>query len=107
MSDMFETVAAPTRSPAGRKPLPNPFRDEEVFPTTEGEARSVLVEEGENSTRARRLIRQARQAAKELGMSARVRVYTDNTHNDVPLPEGTVQLLFWTVERRTSKDSEE
>lgn len=106
MTDRFETVDAPKESKAGRKPLPNPFKDPDVFPTPEGEARSVLVEEGRNSTRANRLVRQARQAAKDLGLTARVQVNEGATSTGLALDGDTVQLLFWTVERVGRKDDE-
>lgn len=83
---MTET-AIPTTSRAGRTPLPNPFT--EKFPA-DSAALTFTVAEGRDSVEARRLVRQARQAAKRVDRTARITL-TDT-------PKG-VEFTVWTVER--------
>ena len=90
----FKSVAIPTVNKAGRTAMPNPFTDK--FPSDD-KALVVVVAEGENSTEANRLIRQARQAAQNVDRTARVLPGEAN---------GKFTLTFWTVERITRKSAE-
>ena len=86
----FDRVPVPTRARSGRTPLPNPFVG--VFPA-DTEALTFVVSQGADSVEARRLIRQARQAAKAVDRSAQIR--QDN------VPGGGVRFTVWTVARIT------
>lgn len=90
MSLAFEAVEIPKRARAGRTALPNPFTD--LFPLDE-EARTFEIPDGPNTTEARRLVRQARQAAKAVDRSAQI--------NMTETPEGGTQFTVWTTERIT------
>lgn len=91
MSLAFETVEIPKRARAGRTALPNPFT--ELFPL-DTEARTFVIPQGLDSTEARRLVRQARQAAKDVDRSAQISVSE--------VPEGT-KFVVWTTERIVRK----
>ena len=98
----FNSTDIPARAKTGRTPMPNPFR--EVFPSDD-KALTFTVEFPEDSTEVRRLIRQAREAAKDVDRSPQVKV------SEVEGKGGKVQttLTVWTIARitRKPKDSEQ
>lgn len=96
MTDLaFKTTEIPETTKSGRTAMPNPFT--EHFPSDD-KALTVTVAEGRDSTEARRLIRQARQAAKAVERTARVDL--------VDGPKNTVTMKFWTVEQITRSNGE-
>lgn len=91
MTDLaFATTDIPATTKSGRTAMPNPFVDH--FPSDD-KALTVTVKEGRDSTEAKRLIRQARQAAKAVERTARVDL--------VDGPKGSVTMKFWTVDQIT------
>lgn len=98
----FQTAEIPARAKTGRTPMANPFR--EAFPSDE-KALTFTVAFPEDSTEVRRLIRQAREAAKDVDRSPQVKV-TESKDS-----KGKVEttLTVWTVARivRKSKDEEQ
>lgn len=94
MDITFEKTEIPKTERMGRPPLPNPFKD--VFPSDDVAVVSVVPFDAD-SVEVRRLIRQARQAAKDVDRAAR--------HKIEVTEEGT-KFTAWTVERR-AKNSEE
>lgn len=88
----FKDTEIPTTTRMGRTPLPNPFHD--LFPLDEA-AKTFDVEEGKDSIEARRLVRQARQAAKQIDRTARLSV----TENE----DGSASFVVWTVMRKPRK----
>lgn len=91
----FQTTEIPETTKSGRTAMPNPFT--EHFPSDD-KALTVTVPEGRDSTEARRLIRQARQAAKAVERTARVDL--------VDGPKNSVTMKFWTVEQITRSNGE-
>lgn len=93
MTDLaFASTDIPETTKSGRTAMPNPFT--EHFPSDD-KALTVTVKEGRDSTEAKRLIRQARQAAKAVNRTARVDL-TDAA-------KGAVTMKFWTVAQVTRK----
>lgn len=87
MTDLaFATTDIPATTKSGRTPMVNPFA--EHFPSDD-KALVVRVSQGRDSTEAKRLIRQARAAAKACERSARVDL------TDLPGKQG-VEMKFWT-----------
>lgn len=86
----FEKVPVPTGTKRGRPPLPNPYTD--LFPTEEGEAVRTVVDGALDSREVKRLIRQARQAARDKGFSAFVQTQE-------VAPGGPVHVVAWTQEK--------
>ena len=95
----FNSTEIPARAKTGRTPMPNPFR--EVFPSDE-KALSFTVPFAEDSTEVRRLVRQAREAAKDVDRSPQVKI--TETEN-----KGKVEttLTVWTVARITRNPKDE
>lgn len=98
MTDLaFATSEIPAATKSGRTAMPNPFADH--FPSDET-ALVVVVKEGRDSTEAKRLVRQARQAAKAVERTARVNL------TDLPGNKG-VEMKFWTQAQITRSTSTE
>lgn len=87
----FKTTAIPTDVRTGRKAMDNPFS--EAFPADK-EALTFTIPQGQDSVEARRLLRQARQAAAKVDRTARV--VTEEV-------KGKTNFKVWTVARVTRK----
>lgn len=88
MDITFEKTEIPKTERMGRPPIPNPFED--VFPADD-EAVVSVVPYDEDSVEVRRLVRQARQAAKKVDRSAR---------HKIEVVEDGVKFTAWTIERK-------
>lgn len=96
----FKEVPVPTGSKRGRPALPNPYVD--LFPTRvddQGEplAQEAVVPAHQNSVEVRRLVRQARQAARDKNLTAHIRVDEDRSEDSEEGP--LTRVTVWTTER--------
>lgn len=85
MSLNFTKTEIPATSRVGRKPLDNPFTD--LFPL-DGEAVKFVIAEAPDSTEAKRIVRQVRQAAKAVDRSGRT---------DMKVSDKGTEVTVWTV----------
>lgn len=90
VSNEFVAAPIPTATKRGRPALHNPFND--LFPTPEGECYQRSTVGTADTPEVKRLTRQARQAAKEKGLTAHVRADFD------PSQELTL-FSAWTSEK--------
>lgn len=95
----FNSTEIPARAKTGRTPMPNPFR--EVFPSDD-KALTFTVPFAEDSTEVRRLVRQAREAAKDVDRSPQVKITETENKGEVE-----TTLTVWTVARITRKPKDE
>lgn len=85
MSIDFKKTEIPATTRVGRKPLDNPFTD--LFPLDD-EARTFVIAEAPDSTEAKRIVRQVRQAAKAVERSGRT---------DMKVIDSGTEITVWTV----------
>lgn len=90
VSEEFVKAPIPTKSKRGRPALHNPFTD--LFPTPEGECYQRSTVGGPDTTEIKRLTRQARQTARDKGLTAHVRA-------DFDPEQGLTLFQVWTSEK--------